>query len=778
MGSIEMNIIEYCNKNLIKTLPIRIDITGIKKIYCDANSGDNKWEDGMGNFKVSDFAKYTLAQCKGLTEMYLGETDHIGIDCTNIQQFDIDDITGNYLDSEHAKECKEYPHFLSLTKKMPHYFIKTDYKKRKSDTTWDHDILYNGCWGWAKKNTIIQNAECEIPTIQFKSKSKNETEVSGIFADNLDDLETDSISSFHEFEKRIYTKEQLNDIIDKLPESSYECGNDNYAFYMICALKKAGASRKQVKDLMMKAGTDFNKEWFGNSWRQDTSMYAYDISYVLSKSKWKEPPVCLIDTDILIEPKKEKESLHDIIWGLFFEWTKNNNLVRIKNTEIVLKMKTEYYGEEISKSSQETLNIFISSSPYVLSLFDGKSLKGKRENLSCFLKENQPKEEFPFVEYNWKYFGYLNGLFNIETGLFCTEDFPKEVLCRNYFNEDYEPLTEIPDCLRTIYMDQKFNNDTIDIHLGLLGRSFYPINHLEDWGVVLVNYGVSNTGKSTTIEMINKSLNQLKTKTIGSQSNDKSRFALDGKNNNELLIINEAENLPNAIGAELFKSMCRGEKVEIEGKGKDCISEDWTTPMLLASNTEIPYKDKSGGVGNRIVYFKHSVIINPDPKIKIELHSLIPKLIPFLCNKYLSIAPKPLELTPQICNWKEEVSENDDEFKAWINSLNDDVYLQIKFAQDKTIKPKELQDAFDNHMKFTLRSSKTIRIGLNEQALLGLKGIEKHSMKYCKSCEKKSERDCCDNYSQTNRVNKLVYTNCELIDGGLNKNKNMDLDIE
>ena len=762
MASTEMDIIEYCNKNMIKTLPIRIDITGIEKKYCDDAYGNNRWEDGGYNYKVNDFRKYTLAQCQGLTKMYLDETDHIGIDCTNTQQLDIDDETGLYLDSEHAKECKEYPHFLSLKKKMPHYFIKTDYKEQKSDTTWAHDVLYKGCWAWCHKNTKMVNSNNPIPTIQFKSKT--ETKVAGIFADNLDDLETDSISSFHEFEKRIYTKEQLNDIINELPESSYECGNDNYAFYMICALKKAGASRKQVKDLMMKAGTDFNKEWFGNSWRQDTSKYAFDISYVLSKSKWKEPPVCLIDTDTLIEPKKEKENCHDIIWGLFFEWTKNNNLVRIKNTEIVLKMKTEYYGEEISKSCQETLNIFISSSPYVLSLFDGKGLKGKRENLGCFLKGNQPKDEFPFVEYNWKYFGYLNGLFNIETGLFLTEDFPKEVLCRNYFNEDYNPLTEVPDCLRTIYKDQYFTNDTIDIHLALLGRSFYPINHLEDWGVVLVNYGVSNTGKSTTIEMINKSLNQLKTKTIGSQGNDKSRFALDGKNNNELLIINEAENLPQAIGAELFKSMCRGEKVEIEGKCKDCISEDWTTPMLLASNTEIPYKDKSGGVGNRIVYFKHSVIVNPDPKIKIELHSLIPKLIPFLCNKYLGIAPKPLELTPQICNWKEEVSENDDEFKAWINSLNEDVYLQIKFAKGKTIKPKELQDAFDNHMKFTLRSSKTIRIGLNEQALLGLKGIEKHSIHYCKSCENKSEKGCCDDYSQTNRAKKVVFTNCELME--------------
>ena len=635
--------------------------------------------------------------------------------------------------------------------------------------TYIDDTIIKYVWDKAENQDLI-----EIPDDLYDRLNKDNIKTKPVnhncFYDYGDEVENwsdeESQVGGH---KRIYSKEMLDDIIKGLPANAYACGNDNYAFNMICALKKAKATRKQVRDLMMKAGTDFNKDWFSATWKQDTSKYAYDVEFVLSKSTWKEPMGCLIDIDSLTEPKKENENCHDIIWGLFFEWSENNNLVRIKNTEIVLKMKTEYYGEEISKSAQETLNLFICSSDYVSSLFDGKSLKGKRENISCFLKENQPKEAFPFVEYNWKYFGFLNGLFNIETGDFVTKDFPKEVLCRNYFDEDYNPLTEIPDCLNTIYNDQDFTKDTINIHLGLLGRSFYPINHLEDWGVVVVNYGVSNTGKSTTIEMVNKSLNQLKTKTIGSQSNEKSRFALDGKNNNELLIINEAENLPNAIGADLFKSMCRGEKVEIEGKGKDCISENWTTPMLLASNTEIPYKDKSGGIGNRIVYFKHSVIINPDPKIKIELHSLIPRLVPYLCKKYLDIATEPLELTPQICAWKEEVSENDDEFKAWINSLNDDVYKQLKFAKGKTIKPKDLQDAFDNHIKYTLRQSKTIRIGLNEQALLGLKGIEKHATNYCKSCEKKWEKGCCDKYSQTNKVKKIVFSNCELIDGGLNK---------
>ena len=780
-----MSIIQFCNKNNIKTLPIRLSIKDNKKCYLDAKSGDGKWADGRGNFTIKDFEKFDFATCKGLTQLYIDETDYVGVDCTNVQQLDIDDTTGNYLDSPHAKECAKYPYFLSLTKKMPHYFIYTDHTKKSStDIPWDHDVLYKGCWGWCHKNTRMFNGNNVIPTIKLDkifSRLKlgyfkdDDLEDDDLQEDDLqeDDLQEDDTASQVSVEKRVYSKEIMGLIIDGLPPLAYIGDPGNYAFHMLCALKKAGATRKQVKDLMMKADYDFNNEWFKTSWTQDTSKYAYDIEFVLSKTKWREPTLgCLIDVSTLEDPKK-KESCHDIIWRLFFEWTENNNLVRIKNTEIVLKMKTEYYGEEISKGCQETLNLFISSSEEISSLFNGKGLKGKRENIGCVLKENQPNDAFPFVEYNWKYFGYLNGLFNIETGVFVTEDYPKGVLCRNYFNENYNPLTELPQCLKTIYGDQQFMSGTINIHLALLGRAFYPINHLEDWGIVLVNYGVSNTGKSTTIEMINKSLNQLKTKTISSQSQDKSRFALDGKNNNELLIINEAENLPNALGAEIFKSMCRGEKVEIEGKGKDCISEDWTTPMLLASNTEIPYKDKSGGIGNRLVYFKHSSIVKPNPEIKIQLHSLIPRLVPFLCNKYLAIANKRLVLTAQIAGWNDEVSENDDEFKAWINSLNEDVYLQIKYVEGKTIKPKALQDAFDKHIKYTLNQPKTIRIGLNEQALLGLKGIEKHSVKHCKSCEKKWESGCCNKYAHTNKVNKIVYTNCELIDGGLNKDKNI-----
>ena len=98
--------------------------------------------------------------------------------------------------------------------------------------------------------------------------------------------------------KNVYTKKELQNLIDELPREAYCVGEGNYCFNMVCALKKAGATRKQVKDLCKKAGEkDYDEEWFRDTWKQNTLKYAFDISYVLSKSTWRR--------DVSQEPKME-----------------------------------------------------------------------------------------------------------------------------------------------------------------------------------------------------------------------------------------------------------------------------------------------------------------------------------------------------------------------------------------------------------------------------------------------------------------------------------------
>ena len=763
-----MNIVEYCKLKNIKCLPIIIKIHGSTKTYVEWKDG-GKFKDGSRNHTSKDFATYSVKDCQQLVEQYTNETTYIGIDTSVVQQLDIDDKTGEYNKSKMAEDYSKIPHFLSLTKKMPHYFMYSKFTKQTTpEIEYSHDILTKGSWAWCHIDTEVINSNCDIPTLSFGS-TQPEIEIE---VEDLENLKTDENSK--------YSKGEIDAIIKGLPEIAYEIngphlnGQTNIAFNIFCGLKKMKAKRQVIKNLMMKAGTGFDKNWFNNVWTQDTSMYSYASEYVIDNSTWS--PGCgenLIDE---IPEDMLKTTCHDLIWNKFLEWSEKNQLVRVKDSYIVLEMKNDYYGEVFSKSITETINLFIESSKFSIQLFNGKNLQPKRANLDCFLANHNPHKSFPIVEYNWKYFGYRNGLYDIINDIFITDDFPRGVLCRKYFSVDFNPIVEIPSCLRKIYADQLFYEDTMMCHIALLGRSYYPINHIDDWGVVLVNYGVSNTGKSTTIEIVNRSLNQDKTTTLA-LSGGGSRFILANKNNQELLIINEAEHLTNVIPSSLFKSMCRGEKVIIEQKGIDEHNDNWNTPLLFASNTEIPYKDKSGGCGNRIIYFKHSVIITPDPNIKKELDTLIPNLVPYFCKLYLARAKCPLKLSKQMIQWNDDVAQNDDDFKSYINSENEDVFFQIIYSEGKSIKPKQLQDAYDKHVRYTLNDSKKpIKIGVNEQAQLSQLGIIKHRTQHCKSCSAVWKKDCCKEYSRANRVAKVRYINCEIIDGGLNKNSN-DLDF-
>ena len=164
-----MLILEYCKLNQIKCLPIKLEIFNNKKIFLNytIHGDESKFSDGHFNFNIGDFKKLSLEQCFEFCKKYENESDWFGIDCSEIQQLDIDDTTGKYWESTLSKKFANLPYFLSATKKMPHYFIKTEWTKGKQNnnvmkfedgTICAHDILYNNAWSYAKNDTQVINA--------------------------------------------------------------------------------------------------------------------------------------------------------------------------------------------------------------------------------------------------------------------------------------------------------------------------------------------------------------------------------------------------------------------------------------------------------------------------------------------------------------------------------------------------------------------------------------------------------------------------------------------
>eukprot|EP00965_Chrysotila_dentata_P007793 254510-Pleurochrysis_carterae.AAC.1 len=144
-------------------------------------------------------------------------------------------------------------------------------------------------------------------------------------------------------------------------------------------------------------------------------------------------------------------------------------------------------------------------------------------------------------------------------------------------------------------MDQFWTDDTIEVYCALLGRVFFKIKSLDDWGVFPCSVGVSSTGKSTTIECVSSAVGYVKT--IDTNNNG---FILEDTDKCELLCIDEAENLPARLDIEKMKAMPRGEKITINGKNRKQYDISWDVPVLLSSNEVINYKDKSGAIAKRI----------------------------------------------------------------------------------------------------------------------------------------------------------------------------------
>jgi len=172
-----MNIIEYCKLNQIKCLPIKLKIIDGTKHYLDYThyEDESRFSDGHYNFHFKNFSKYTLTQCFAFCDIYKNETSWIGIDCNKIQQLDIDDKTGKYWNSNLSKKFEGLPYFLSATKKMPHYFIKTNWTNKQNynvmkfedNTECDHDVLYGNSWSYAKNDVEVINANANISFLDW-----------------------------------------------------------------------------------------------------------------------------------------------------------------------------------------------------------------------------------------------------------------------------------------------------------------------------------------------------------------------------------------------------------------------------------------------------------------------------------------------------------------------------------------------------------------------------------------------------------------------------------
>lgn len=598
---------------------------------------------------------------------------------------------------------------------------------------------------------------------------------------NVDWISTDELRLFNSIKSKVANMKELKYIKDNIKKDVYNYEGKRLAQIIFkieaqiveCAVSYLTNKRYKIETIIFDGFHIRNERFDEPAITQDeiNELQEHIKSNLEMETEWvikdfEDTDSLVFETNTPIVPEI-KEGLDQIIFDKFLKWTKINNLLRLKDKCITLKVINAYHAEPIYLNVDKTINAFIEQSKANY-LFKNAKIGKFRNMLRDFIVSNQPDDDFPVVDISWKYFGYSNGLFDIVSNKFITENFEDGILCRKYFDEPFEPLTTLPTMLNKIYKDQNWDDETIELCLVMLGRAYFRIKTLDEWGVFPCFVGTSSTGKSTSIDRVMKNNNDVKT-----LDTKKSSFNLEGLENTDLLVVEEAENLNVRLDIEQYKSMPRGEITTINGKNKTQIHINWTTPVILSSNNPLNYDDKSKAVANRTVYFKFQTIIdNKDPKIKAQLEKDDPKILPYLIGKYheyLSKNTEVLVLGEQIQSWNESLNNENDDFYNWINGVSDDLYWCIKYEEGSSVSINEFKDKWKKHWTMGLKKkSEAPNIGIHEEALLGKLGINKKEIKVCRYCENRHLKGCCEKYERTHRKTKVVFTNCAFEAGKLN----------
>lgn len=286
MASSGQNVIDFLNAHDIHWIPINIKLIDGKKIPIAPKGFSLK---DITHFKNVDEDDMKILQKKHTL------FDYIGIDTRTIHQLDIDD-------PNMPQDIKDYmnsvPYFESATKKLPHFFFKSDAAPTKNKILRNgndkHEFL-TGNWSFCRKDAVVHNSDADIPTWSLgekkkKSKEAKETEWSAEFVEKFIRMNVPN----HE----LTTVKEIKDNRVVITDSHYCerigcCHKSNHSYFLIhnqklitkCldpeCLEYTGAeytlsedalegkSDKHAFDMIVKAFPERIKQWNHKIWAYD-----------------------------------------------------------------------------------------------------------------------------------------------------------------------------------------------------------------------------------------------------------------------------------------------------------------------------------------------------------------------------------------------------------------------------------------------------------------------------------------------------------------------------
>lgn len=161
-------VIPFVERHKLKWQPINLDIKW--------NKNKNKFDKVLLTSREYN-RKPTSKDFKELDDevlrsrqSYLDSYDHIAIDSGKVHHIDVDNLNMSAeLESQVEEWKKQWPYYLSASKKLPHFFVRFDEafeNDRVAKTKFEGIEILSGQWGWCPKAAEIYNAEKEIPVLK------------------------------------------------------------------------------------------------------------------------------------------------------------------------------------------------------------------------------------------------------------------------------------------------------------------------------------------------------------------------------------------------------------------------------------------------------------------------------------------------------------------------------------------------------------------------------------------------------------------------------------
>ena len=417
-------------------------------------------------------------------------------------------------------------------------------------------------------------------------------------------------------------------------------------------------------------------------------------------------------------------------------------------------------------------------------------LKGHREyranvrragEIETYLRKYE-EDVFPTMEVDRGLISFANGVLVLRSNRFVPTPggvAPPELegrVARNHIPLEYTGGRETPrmDAL----LDRQFDESDgrKEMLYALLGRLLFRVNEVDSWEVMPLLMGQGGTGKSTILKVAQA---MFASGAVGEMdSNNEGVFMLMGQHEKEVLFIRDAPaKMHERLPQEIWQKMVAGEGMQVPVKFKTAVMvEEWTVPIIAASNHMLDYENTVGQVSRRVVPFRFNNRLNAfevDPNVIGRIRATeLPNIIARCLSAYLELVESSegrgfWSFCPVALREDQDDAASEASLVYKFLAAGGDEGATVRRREGAAVKYSAFKKVYDRflaekHPKMVKSPLHVLTKG--HGPVFELLGYGLKNVNVCKGCDASPAHfGCCPEYSKANRVKIWTISDMELL---------------